>query len=167
MKVSKDFNFCAAHILSDYDGKCNNLHGHNYKLRITLEGDIIEDETSNEKGMVMDFGTLKFGVNEIIEHWDHAFIVDSSSKKQIDLVEYLQDNGLCTRFYYMNGRTTAENMIKVIVEKVTEQLMKDKIENIKGVFGKLWETPTSSVTYEKIIDFDWYFIDYERKDENG
>lgn len=151
MKVSKDFNFCAAHILSDYDGKCSNLHGHNYKLRITLEGDIIEDETSNEKGMVMDFGTLKFGVNEIIEHWDHAFIVDSSSDKQIALVEYLKNNGLCTRFYYMNGRTTSENMIKCIVEKVTEQLIKDNINNVKTIYGKLWETPTSCVSYKQDV----------------
>src|SRR6056297_2196472 len=112
MKVTKEFNFCAAHILSDYDGKCSNLHGHNYRLKITLEGDIIQNKTSNERGMVMDFGTLKHGVNEIIEKWDHAFIIDNDSYDQIQLAKYLKENNLCTRFKHMKGRTTAENMIK-------------------------------------------------------
>jgi 6-pyruvoyltetrahydropterin/6-carboxytetrahydropterin synthase len=151
MRVTKEFSFCAAHILSDYDGKCSNLHGHNYKLKITLEGDIIENKTSNEKGMVMDFGTLKHGVSEIIEKWDHAFIIDNDSYDQIQLASYLEKNNLCTRFKHMKGRTTAENMIKDIVGDVVKQLIQDNITNVKTIYGKLWETPTSCVSHKQDV----------------
>ena len=53
MKVSKEFTFDAAHYLTKYHGKCENLHGHTYRLRVTVEGNLDEED------MVMDFCELK------------------------------------------------------------------------------------------------------------
>ena len=69
MLVSKEFKFDAAHNLVHYHGKCEKLHGHTYKLRVTLEG------TPNQEGLVFDFLELKKIVNErVISKLDHAYI---------------------------------------------------------------------------------------------
>ncbi len=69
--VSKEFKFDAAHNLIKYHGKCEKLHGHTYKLRVTLKG------KENEEGMVYDFIELKRIVNErVISKLDHSYIND-------------------------------------------------------------------------------------------
>ncbi len=71
MFVSKEFKFDAAHNLVRYHGKCEKLHGHTYKLRVTLEGSL------NEDGMVCDFVELKKTVNDlIVSKLDHNYIND-------------------------------------------------------------------------------------------
>ena len=67
--VTKEFSFDAAHNLIKYHGKCEKLHGHTYKLRVTVAG-----EPDNE-GMIMDFLELKDVVKkEILKHLDHSYI---------------------------------------------------------------------------------------------
>jgi 6-pyruvoyltetrahydropterin/6-carboxytetrahydropterin synthase len=69
--VSKEFKFDAAHNLIRYHGKCEKLHGHTYKLRVTLRG------KRNDDGMVYDFVELKKVVNElVISKLDHSYIND-------------------------------------------------------------------------------------------
>jgi len=81
MRVSKDFTFDSAHFLTKYHGKCENLHGHTYKLRVTVEGDIKED------GMVIDFKILKEIVEEkIIEKYDHKNLNDFFENPTAELV---------------------------------------------------------------------------------
>lgn len=71
MELSCVFHFASSHFLTKYHGKCENLHGHNYKLIITIEGAIKED------GMVMDFKLIRNAVNDhIIEHLDHKHLND-------------------------------------------------------------------------------------------
>ncbi len=71
MFVSKEFKFDAAHNLVRYHGKCEKLHGHTYKLRVTLKG------TPNEDGMVYDFVELKKVVNDlVVSKLDHNYIND-------------------------------------------------------------------------------------------
>ncbi len=67
MLVSKEFTFDAAHFLTKYHGKCENLHGHTYRLRVTVDGPVGEDD------MVMDFCVLKELVGErVLGKLDHA-----------------------------------------------------------------------------------------------
>ncbi|MBU0982106.1 6-carboxytetrahydropterin synthase QueD [Patescibacteria group bacterium] len=71
MLVSKEFTFDSAHFLTDYKGKCERLHGHTYKLRVTVEGEI------GSNGLVMDFVDLKGLVKErILEKYDHQNLND-------------------------------------------------------------------------------------------
>ena len=71
MKITKEFAFESAHTLPWHQGKCKNLHGHSYKLFVTIEGMI------NENGIVMDFGDLKKIVNEnIVDLMDHKNLND-------------------------------------------------------------------------------------------
>ena len=76
IRVTKEFHFEAAHFLPGYDGLCANLHGHSYRLLVTLRGEILKDATSPKNGMVIDFSVLK-GIVErnILQVLDHSLIV--------------------------------------------------------------------------------------------
>lgn len=71
MELSCTFEFAASHFLTKYHGKCENLHGHNYKIIVTIEGPVKED------GMVIDFKLIKQKVNEkVIDRLDHTHLND-------------------------------------------------------------------------------------------
>lgn len=118
MLISKEFTFDAAHYLTKYRGKCENLHGHTYRLRVTVEGEIGEND------MVMDFVLLKKLVNErVIDKMDH--------KNLNDLFE----------------NPTAELMAKWIWEQlVGAKEISDAGARLYKV--KLWEGPGSFVSYK-------------------
>lgn len=81
MLVSKEFTFDAAHFLTKYHGKCENLHGHTYRLRVTVEGEI------GEEGMVVDFLDLKKLVKEkILDKFDHRNLNDFFENPTAELV---------------------------------------------------------------------------------
>lgn len=71
MRLCREFHFDAAHFLPNYKGKCENLHGHTYKLEIVIEGDVKKD------GMIIDFVKMKTIVEaEVIEKLDHQQLND-------------------------------------------------------------------------------------------
>jgi 6-pyruvoyltetrahydropterin/6-carboxytetrahydropterin synthase len=73
--ISKEFKFDAAHNLVNYHGKCEKLHGHTYRLRVTLEG------MPDPEGMIVDFVELKKIVNDlVISRLDHSYINDTISQ---------------------------------------------------------------------------------------
>ncbi|QQR55617.1 6-carboxytetrahydropterin synthase QueD [Candidatus Peregrinibacteria bacterium] len=81
MFVSKEFTFDAAHFLTKYHGKCERLHGHTYRLRVTVEGPVRED------GMVMDFVDLKKCVKDkVIDRYDHQNLNDFFENPSAELV---------------------------------------------------------------------------------
>lgn len=78
LNISKQFEFQMAHALSDYEGKCRNLHGHNYRLRVTVTATI--EDNLPEKGMILDFSQIKEIVNgRIVSLFDHALVVRNDS----------------------------------------------------------------------------------------
>ena len=80
LRLTKEFDFQMAHTLSAYDGKCRNIHGHNYRLFVTGEGEPIDDAGNAKHGMVMDFSDIKRLTEQcIIEPFDHAFVVPEGS----------------------------------------------------------------------------------------
>ena len=72
--VSKEITFDAAHMLSGYDGKCRNLHGHTYRLVVEVRGE------PDESGMVLDFFELKKRMQETADRFDHAYLYDARSE---------------------------------------------------------------------------------------
>jgi len=72
-RITKEFKFECAHALTGYDGKCSHIHGHSYKLRVTVKGKPIDDPKSPKFGMVLDFNDLEKIIKEnIIDKFDHA-----------------------------------------------------------------------------------------------
>lgn len=76
IRLTKEFSFEAAHALEGYDGPCREIHGHSYRLFVTVKGRPVEDPDNPKYGMVMDFGVLKRIVNdEIVSRLDHALVL--------------------------------------------------------------------------------------------
>jgi 6-pyruvoyltetrahydropterin/6-carboxytetrahydropterin synthase len=76
MLVTKEFSFEMAHSLEGHDGACSRIHGHSYRLWVTVGGEPSANADSPKQGMVVDFGDLKRIVSrEILERFDHAFVV--------------------------------------------------------------------------------------------
>lgn len=84
IRITKKFDFEAGHALFGYDGKCKNLHGHSYKLYVTVIGEPINNPHNVKNGMVIDFGDLKRIVQEqIIDAFDHAMVFNELSSQSL------------------------------------------------------------------------------------
>lgn len=137
IRITKIFSFEAAHVLYGYDGKCKNVHGHSYKLFVTLKGVPIDDIHHEKNGMVMDFGDLKSIVNEeIVDVWDHAIMLNALSPHQI-LGKDLEKQG--HKVIYCNYQPTCENMLYDIAKKIKSRLP----NHVQLVYLKLHETENS------------------------
>lgn len=98
--------FDSAHFLTDYYGKCENLHGHRWKVVVYLEQEDLQNE-GTMKGMVLDFGEFKRAVRELTESFDHTFLVEEGSLRASTL-ECLAAEGFSVKI--LPFRTTAENL---------------------------------------------------------
>lgn len=79
IRLTKEFSFEAAHALEEYDGPCREIHGHSYRLFVTVKGHPRPTAGDPAQGMVMDFGLLKRIVNEeVVDRFDHALILQAS-----------------------------------------------------------------------------------------
>lgn len=138
-KVAKEFSFDMAHLLDGHDGKCQNLHGHTYKLQVIVTGDTYQEGA--KKGMVIDFTDLKQAVNEIIlQPMDHAFIYDQTSERECKIAALLTE--LNSKTFALPYRTTAENLARFMFVRLTQYTA------LKITCIRLWETPTSFAEYE-------------------
>ena len=106
-KVSKEFKFCAAHRLMLHKGKCSNVHGHTYKVRVTVKG-----ETDASTGMVVDFGELTEIMQPIITKLDHSILLNYCDP----LLEDLKHHKVAINM--LNGEPTAENIATYILEEL-------------------------------------------------
>ena len=136
IKITKQFSFEMAHALRNYDGLCRNIHGHSYKMDITLAGQPLHDESSPKNGMVMDFGDLKRLVNEeIISLLDHALVLNAKTDAQ--LVDVLKQN--YEKIVTVDFQPTTENLLGFIAGKLQKRLP----ETVTLVCIRLRETDTS------------------------
>jgi 6-pyruvoyltetrahydropterin/6-carboxytetrahydropterin synthase len=136
IKITKQFSFEMAHALRNYDGLCRNIHGHSYKMDITLAGQPLHDESSPKNGMVMDFGDLKRLVNEeIISLLDHALVLNDKTDTQ--LIEVLKQN--YEKIVTVEFQPTTENLLNFIAAKIQSRLP----ETVTLSCVRLRETDTS------------------------
>jgi 6-pyruvoyltetrahydropterin/6-carboxytetrahydropterin synthase len=93
IRITKQFSFETGHALYGYDGKCRNVHGHSYKLHVTVIGKPITDSTHVKFGMVIDFSDLKKIVKtKIVDVFDHATVFNKNTP-HVELAKELQDRG--------------------------------------------------------------------------
>lgn len=113
------------------------MHGHSYKLFVSVKGKPINNLEHFKNGMVMDFGDLKKIVNsEIVDEWDHAVLLNANSPHKI-LGETLEKEG--HKVIYCDYQPTCENMLYDIATKIKNKLP----ENISLAYLKLHETENS------------------------
>ena len=118
-EISVEHTFAAGHALREYKGKCENVHGHNYKVRVTIAGDKL-----NAAGLLMDFVDLRAQIKKFIERLDHRFLNDIPPFDKLN--------------------PSAENLAKYICDEIEPQARNQGLR-VDGV--TVWETDTTSATY--------------------
>ncbi len=119
-EVTVEQSFAAGHALRGYHGKCENVHGHNYKVRVTIQG-----EQLDATGLLVDFVEVKRTMKQVIEYLDHRFLNDVPP------------------FDILNP--SAENMARYFYDEFSKGLHAAVPVRIAEV--KIWETDTTSATY--------------------
>lgn len=137
IRITKQFSFETGHALYGYDGKCKNVHGHSYKLSVTVIGVPISDTGNVKYGMVIDFGDLKKIVREeIVDVFDHATVFNKNTP-HVELANELKERG--HDVILVNYQPTSENMVTDFAEKIKKRLP----EGVLLHSLKLQETETS------------------------
>lgn len=137
IRLTKEFTFEAAHSLEGYDGACREIHGHSYRLMVTVKGEPSVDPYDPKQGMVMDFGLLKRIVGEqIISQMDHAFVVRRTEQGE-SLRRMLEDR--YDNIVMVDYQPTCENMLADFAERLLGSLP-DEVELYSL---RLHETATS------------------------
>ncbi|MCY3913106.1 MAG: 6-carboxytetrahydropterin synthase [Chloroflexi bacterium] len=129
-EIVKHIDFCFGHRLMDYEGKCNQPHGHNGRAEIRLRADSLDD-----LGMVADFRDVRRTVESWINaNLDHRMILQRGDP----LIEAIESLG--QRAYVMDENPTTENMARMLFQQVRQL-------GLPVVGVTLWETPDSYATY--------------------
>ncbi|RMB63536.1 6-carboxytetrahydropterin synthase [Dokdonia sinensis] len=137
IRITKQFTFETGHALYGYDGKCRNVHGHSYKLNVTVIGTPISDTDNVKYGMVIDFSDLKKIVNrEIVNVFDHATVFNKNTP-HVELAKELSDRGHSVLL--VDYQPTSEMMVIDFASKIKALLP----ENIQLHSLRLSETATS------------------------
>ena len=122
-EVTIEETFAAGHALRNYRGKCENVHGHNYRCQVTVEG-----EQLDSIGLLVDFVELKRAVHSVLDRMDHQWLNEFPPFDAIN--------------------PSAENMAKFIYDEVHAGLQANR--NVRIASVKLWETDTCSATYRPV-----------------
>jgi 6-pyruvoyltetrahydropterin/6-carboxytetrahydropterin synthase len=120
-EITVDETFAAGHALRGYKGKCENVHGHNYKVRVTLRGAELD-----HVGLLCDFVHLKRVIRDVIVSLDHKFLNDFPPFDTIN--------------------PSAENIAKYFYEQATSKLEK-QANGARIAEVTIWETDTTAATY--------------------
>lgn len=108
--------FDAAHFLSDYDGKCENLHGHRWRVIAWIEVDELQT-SGQEKDMVVDFGDFKRALRSLVAQFDHMFIVEEGSLAP-ETIAALESETF--KLLVVPWRTTSENFARHFFDELIE-----------------------------------------------
>jgi len=136
LTVTKTVKFDAAHVLTNHCGLCKNLHGHTYRVDVSVA------QGADDKGdMVIDFKDLKQIASEVVcDAFDHAFIFNMQSEGEREIASVVEKHGM--RTVALPFRSTAENLARHFFG-----LLRDRISGLCSV--KVWETADSCAEYRE------------------
>lgn len=136
IRVTKEFPFEMSHVLWNYDGPCKNVHGHSYRLFVTIAGIPVENIENPKNGMVMDFSDLKTIVRkEIVDLFDHSVVLSN----QIDREKAKTFKKMFGNTVLVNYQPTCENLVADFAARIAPHLP----AGVKLHSLKLYETATS------------------------
>jgi 6-pyruvoyltetrahydropterin/6-carboxytetrahydropterin synthase len=136
IRVTKEFRFEMAHVLWNYDGPCRNVHGHSYRLFVTISGIPVNDPENPKNGMVIDFSDLKAIVKkQILDIFDHASVISRfADRGKRELFRRMLGN-----MVEVDYQPTCENLVADFAQRISPGLPAGvKLHNLK-----LYETSTS------------------------
>jgi 6-pyruvoyltetrahydropterin/6-carboxytetrahydropterin synthase len=136
IRVTKEFPFEMAHVLWNYDGPCRNVHGHSYRLFVTITGFPEDNPDSPKNGMVIDFSDLKSIVNnEIVNVFDHSVVLSNRvNREKTKMFKEMFGNTILVGY-----QPTCENLVADFAGRISPHLPSPvKLHSLK-----LYETATS------------------------
>lgn len=144
IRVTREFSFEMAHVLGNYDGPCRNVHGHSYRLFVTLAGVPVNDLSNPKNGMVIDFTDLKnIVMGKIVNQFDHSVVLSRDfTRDKMEMLEKTFGNTVIVDY-----QPTCENLVADFADRLKNELP-------EGVFLhslKLYETAKSFA--------EWYASD--------
>jgi 6-pyruvoyltetrahydropterin/6-carboxytetrahydropterin synthase len=136
IRVTREFTFEMAHVLWNYDGPCRNVHGHSYRLYVTISGVPVNDINNPKNGMVIDFADLKnIVIKEIINVFDHSVTVSKDfDRAKIEMFKETFGNTVIVDF-----QPTCENLVEDFADRIKKRMP----VGIKLHSLKLYETAKS------------------------
>jgi len=148
-RVCKHFEFQAAHVLGKHPGRCRYPHGHGYRVEVVLAAERLDDND-----MVCDFGAIKAIVEECLDGWDHAMMINSADTRT---VETQAENP--RKVVFQDRDPSSEVLARELFEHIVRRLAQPTVENRHGVRYKLnpyahlekvrvWETSGAWAEYE-------------------
>ncbi len=135
--IETQTSFDSAHFLAGYQGKCGNIHGHRWTVKVIARGENLEQETAQTRGMLMDFSQLKEALRTMGDELDHVFIIEEKTMAE-DTLQCLKRDGF--KIAEVPFRPTAENFAKWFYDRLTEQGY-----SLQSVI--VYETPNNCATY--------------------
>ena len=130
VRITKEFKFEMAHALYGYDGLCANIHGHSYRLWVTVRGEVKNKKGDTKDGMLLDFTDLKSIIKpEIVDKYDHSLVLNANSPHaDLDLSTF-------NKVYYLNYQPTSENLVLDFANFIQKQLP-DGVDLLKVVLSE-------------------------------
>lgn len=116
-EICVEHTFAAGHALRNYHGKCENVHGHNYRVQVAIEGEELQDN-----GLLYDFSELKKRLRQVSEYLDHQFINDLKPFDEVN--------------------PSAENIARFFCQEIGKDLANASISYVR-----VWETDTAFAVY--------------------
>lgn len=145
MLITKTIEIDMGHRVPNHKSKCRNFHGHRYKIEVGVDDKVISTEGTSDEGMVIDFGDLKSVMMEVIDKkLDHGFMMSNEDPLLGEFSKIIIKEQM--KFIVVPFIPTAENIAKYIYGIMKKEL---SIYKIKINHVKVWETPTSTATYEE------------------
>lgn len=138
--LTAEASFDSAHFLAGYNGKCRNIHGHRWLIKVEATGSELQ-QAGQMRDMVIDFGDLKKEVKAIADYFDHGLIVEKN-KLRAQTFAALQEEGF--KLIEVDFRPTAEKLAKFIFDS-----LKGKQLPVKQV--TVYETPANSAAYSEAV----------------
>lgn len=147
LTATKEFKWEMAHMLTGHKGLCQNIHGHSYRMQISVSRVSETILRGSSEGMVLDFSDIKEVVEtHLINRLDHAFMINGEAVGlEHQLLTLLAGK---VKLYVVDYRPTAENMARDFYQKIAEELL--RIDNtLKLEFVRVWETTTAYAEYRR------------------
>lgn len=135
-QLTTEHSFDSAHFLAGYDGKCVNLHGHRWRVLLTVQSETLREDRQ-QKGMCVDFAELKKDLRTELDALDHVLIIEQGSLRE-STMKALQEEKF--QVVEMPFRPTAENFARYFYELFT-------LKGYPVAKVEVYETPNNSAVY--------------------
>lgn len=135
-QLTTEHSFDSAHFLAGYDGKCGNLHGHRWRVLLTVQSETLREDRQ-QKGMCVDFAELKKDLRTELDALDHVLIIEQGSLRESTMKALQEEKFLVVEMLF---RPTAENFARYFYELFT-------LKGYPVAKVEVYETPNNSAVY--------------------